>query len=114
QRKTNRSARRGILRGLVRVTYTRQFRARFRGWSNLFVTSQRGHSRRSESLSRTHFCQAKIQNLGLAPMSHEDVRRLDVAVDDVSAMCRIERIGYFDAKIDQRRFVHWLPANALP
>src|SRR5262245_9663132 len=80
----------------------------------LLVTSQRRHSRRSESLLGTDFCQTKVQNLGLASMSHEDVRRLDVAVDDVRAMCRIERIGHFDAQIDQRRYVHWLPANALP
>jgi hypothetical protein len=30
------------------------------------------------------------------------------------AMGRIERIGDFDAQIDQSRYVHWLSANALP
>src|SRR5262249_44666559 len=72
------------------------------------------HSRRSDSPWGTDFCQAKIQNLGLASVSHEDIRRLDVAVDDVGAMRRIERIGDFDAQIDQSRYIQWLSANALP
>ena len=37
--------------------------------------------------------QTEIEQLGLAAFGHEDVRRLDVAVDDLLRMGRVQRVG---------------------
>src|SRR5438105_13738988 len=48
-----------------------------------------------------NFRQPEIQNLGVASLRYEDVRRLDVAMDDALGMGRIERICNFDGKGEQ-------------
>ena len=47
------------------------------------------------------FGQAEVQNFGVAPVSHENVRRLDVAVHDALSMGGFEGIGHFNAKPQQ-------------
>jgi hypothetical protein len=37
--------------------------------------------------------QAEVHDLDLAALGHEDVGRLDVAMDDPEAVCRVERVG---------------------
>src|SRR5712692_2574238 len=48
----------------------------------------RHHSRsfHNPRARRRHLGQAEIQNLGVSPLGHEDVRRLDVAVDNAFAL----------------------------
>ena len=46
-------------------------------------------------------------------MRHENVRGLDVAVNDVSTVRRIERIGDVDRQSDEGCDVDRLPANPL-
>ncbi len=46
--------------------------------------------------------QAEIQNLRVAAFGHKNIRRLNVAMDDPLGVCRVERIGNFDAQGKQR------------
>ena len=47
------------------------------------------------------FCQTEIQNLGLAAIRHEDIRRLDVAMDDALRVRRIQRVSDLDGEVEQ-------------
>jgi hypothetical protein len=47
------------------------------------------------------FSQTKIENLGMATLGDEDVRGLDVPVDNAFGMCRIESIGDVDGNAEQ-------------
>ncbi len=49
-----------------------------------------------------HFRKPEIENLRLTSIRDEDVRWLDVPVDDSFRMCRVERIGDLDAQIEHR------------
>ncbi len=40
--------------------------------------------------------QAKVQNLGVTPLGHEDVCRLDIPVDDALSMGGVERVRHLD------------------
>ena len=51
-----------------------------------------------------HFRQAEIENLGLAARGDENVRWLDVAVNDALRVRRIQRIGNLDGEVED--FVH--------
>ena len=42
------------------------------------------------------FGQAKIQDLGVAALRDEEVRRLDIAMDDSFAMSRVKRVRNLD------------------
>ena len=44
------------------------------------------------------FRQSKIENLRLPMLSHENVRRLDVPVNDALRVCGIQRVGDLDAE----------------
>jgi hypothetical protein len=44
-------------------------------------------------------CQAEVQNLGLAPGGNKDVRRLDVAMDDAFAVCRVQSVGNLNCQV---------------
>jgi hypothetical protein len=44
--------------------------------------------------------QAEIEQLGVAAIGHEDVRRLDVAVDDPFGVRGFERIGELHAELE--------------
>ena len=46
--------------------------------------------------------QPEIQNLRLTSIRHEDVRGLDVPVDDALGMSRVESVGDLDAQIEHR------------
>ena len=69
-----------------------------------------------------NFRQPKVENFGVAAVCHEDVRGLDVAVDDSPDVCGIECIGYFNRQGEQTLELHRpavdqmfqrLPAQAL-
>ena len=47
--------------------------------------------------------QAEVEHLGLAARRHEDVRRLDVAVDDALGVRGVERVGDLHGERQQRR-----------
>ena len=64
-----------------------------------------GHSPFRPS-DRSHFCQAKVEDLGVAAVGHENVRRLDVAVHDSLGVGGIQRVGDFNGEVDQRVVVH--------
>jgi len=48
---------------------------------------------------RGHFCQPKIQNLGVAAFGYKNVGGLDVAMNYTFRVCGFERIGNFDAQV---------------
>ena len=48
------------------------------------------------------FGQPEIQNLRLATLRYEDVRRLDVAVHDALRMSRVQCIGNLDSQVKKR------------
>ncbi len=45
--------------------------------------------------------QAEIENFGVAALGDENIRRLDIAMDDSFGVCGIESIGNFDAEIQE-------------
>ena len=45
--------------------------------------------------------QAEVENLRAALVADEDVRRLDIAVDDALGVCRIQRVGELDGDLQQ-------------
>ena len=55
-------------------------------------------SRFRSSCPRRHLCQPEIQNFGVSALGHEDVSRLDVAMDDALGVGCLERIGNVDAE----------------
>ena len=44
--------------------------------------------------------ETEVEHLRVAARGDEDVRGLDVAMDDALRVCRIERVGDFDAELD--------------
>src|SRR5207245_5031161 len=48
------------------------------------------------------FREPEIQNFRLTSIRNEDVRWLDVSMDDALRMCCIERVGNLDAEIEHR------------
>ena len=52
--------------------------------------------------SQCQFRQTKIQNLRVPAFGHEDVRGLDVSMDDALTVCGIERVCSFDGERKQR------------
>ena len=48
---------------------------------------------------RSYLRQTEVQNLRLAPRGHEDVRRLDVAVDDALGVRRVQPVGNLNAQV---------------
>ena len=44
--------------------------------------------------------QPKVKNLGMSAFGNEDIRRLDVAMNDAFGVGSIERIGYLDSEIE--------------
>jgi len=60
------------------------------------------------------FRQSEIENLCLPSIRDEDVRGLDVAVDDALGMCRVESIGDLNAQIEHGFNPHRLAGNPVP
>ena len=50
--------------------------------------------------------QTEIQNLGVAAIGDENVRGLDVAVDDALLVRGVKRIGNFDGEIEEQSRDH--------
>src|SRR6266571_4840907 len=63
---------------------------------------------------RGDLCQSKIENLRLTPVRDEDVRGLDVPVDDALRMCCIQRIGNLDTQIEYYFDLQRLASNLVP
>ena len=62
--------------------------------------SHRRHRRdTSPRATRSQLCQTKIKNLGVSPLRHEDVRWLDVAVNDSFGVRGFERVGNFNPTV---------------
>jgi hypothetical protein len=60
------------------------------------------------------FCQPKIENLRLTSIRDEDVRGLDVPMDDALGVCRVESIGNLDAQIEHRFDLQRLATYHVP
>ncbi len=60
---------------------------------------QGGFGRRLEV--RQHLRQTEVEHLGVTAPGHEDVGRLDVAMDDARSVRGVERVGNLDPKLDQ-------------
>ena len=58
--------------------------------------------------------QPEIQNLRLTSIRDEDVRGLDVPMDDALRVCRIQCIGDLDAQIEQRFDLQRLASDPVP
>ena len=56
--------------------------------------------------SGRHFCQTKIENLGVAAFGNKDVRRLYVAVDYAFRVGRVERVRNLDGDRQDRLDFH--------
>jgi len=63
--------------------------------------------------SRSHLRQSKVENLGVSAFGDEDVRRLDVAVNNAFRVGRIERVGDFNRQVHQRVIVHRTGADGM-
>ena len=74
---------------------------------------RRGIGRRRMPLRAHHFCQAKVQHLHLLTFGDEDVRRLDVAVDDPLAVGRVQCVGNLNGDVEQGLAVQRAAGNAV-
>src|SRR6266566_2419684 len=72
-----------------------------------------GGSRTIHRCLASEFRQAEIQNLGLTFFRDENVRRLDVAVNDSSHMFSLERAGKLDSNVQNLAGPKRLGVNAL-
>ena len=61
-----------------------------------------------------HFGQPEIENLRLTSIRDEDVRGLDVPMDDALRMCRVESVGNLDAQIEHRFDLQRLASDPVP
>src|ERR1019366_9154344 len=50
----------------------------------------------------SNLSEAEVENLGMAALANEDIRRLDVAVDDPFGVRRIEGVGDLDSELKNR------------
>src|SRR5581483_4731068 len=57
----------------------------------------------SLSFTGKGFSQAEVENFGMPSLGHQNVCRLDVAMNDALAMGSIERIGDLDGQIYRAR-----------
>ncbi len=58
--------------------------------------------------------QPEVENLCLTSIRDEDVRGLDVPVDDSFRVCGIERVGDLDAQIEHRFDLQRLASDPVP
>src|SRR5262245_39857561 len=56
--------------------------------------------------------QPKVENLGNAAPGDEDVRRLDVPMNDTLRVSRVESVCDLDAKVEHRFDLQWLALDA--
>ena len=62
---------------------------------------------------RAHLRQSEVENLGVPAPRDENVRRLDVAMNDALAVRRIQRVGHFGSEIEQQLVLHRTPGDAM-
>src|SRR6266851_1976995 len=79
----------------------------------LFCVDGRGAHRNAFGPQR-HFREPEIENLRLTSIGNEDVRGLDVPVDDTLRVCRVESIGDLDAQIEHRLDLQRLASDPVP
>ncbi len=60
-----------------------------------------------------HFRQAEVEYLRLAAPGDENIRRLDVAVNDAAGVGSVERVGDFDAPVEQQIERHRTAFDAM-
>ena len=48
------------------------------------------------------FCQSEIENLGMVALGDENIRRLNVAMDNVLGVGRLERVGNFNRQTQKQ------------
>ena len=60
--------------------------------------ARHGRRRLTSASGPPEGCQAEVKNLGVPPARDEEIRRLDIAVDDSGGVRCIERVGHLDRK----------------
>src|SRR5215467_14372665 len=70
-----------------------------------FLRGQRFHIART-TLGEAYLGKTEVENLGMAISSNEDVRWLDVAVDDSFRVCGVQTVGHTYPHIQQRFEFH--------
>ena len=63
--------------------------------------------------ARTDLGQSEVQNLRVAASGDEQIRRLDIAVDDPGGMRRFERVGDLDRQWQQLIEIERAPGDAM-
>src|SRR6266478_7971411 len=63
---------------------------------------------------RGDLSQSEIENLRLTSIRDEDVRWLDVPMDDALRMCRVESVGNLNAQIEHRFDLQRLAIDPMP
>jgi hypothetical protein len=58
--------------------------------------------------------QSEIENLRLTSVGDEDIRRLDVPMDDSLRVCRIQGVGDLDAQIEHHLDLQRLARDPMP
>jgi len=90
---------------------------RTRAGEVLFVNRSRHGIRRCNLIRRTdsgrNLCQPKIQNLGVTACGNEDVRRLDVAMNDTFGVGGVERVSDVNRQTEQNIGVEGLSGDAI-
>ena len=73
-------------------------------------------SRRSLPRGRSsgrHLRQPEVENFGVATPRHQDVRRLDVAMDNAFSVRRVQGVGNLGCQIEQQLNLQWLTQEAM-
>jgi len=78
------------------------------------VLGRRDGGRRAVAEPRRELGQAEVQHLDLAPLGQEDVRRLDVAVEDAVAVSPVEGVRHLNADVDDLVNLQRTAGKAVP
>ena len=60
------------------------------------------------------FCQSEIQNFGMSAIGHENVRGLDIPVDDALGVRGVERVRHLHTEVQDFSQFQRLAADAVP
>jgi hypothetical protein len=61
----------------------------------------------------SHFGQSKVEDLGLSPLGNEEVRRLEIAVDNARAMCNVQGIRNLHTEVYDLLGGHGMALDAV-